>query len=134
MHQMNRKPNRTRFSFRGTAESFSSDNRGAVAIIFAFSIVILVAFVGSAVDYGRWMSARSQQQSAIDAAVLAAGRTFQVTDGNVATAVNTAQQYYAQLRSRLVVNDNTNFTVSNDGKTVTATSRAGLKTPFLSAV
>lgn len=112
---------------------FASDVRGTVAIIFAFSIVILVGVVGGAVDYGRWMSARSKQQAAIDAAVLAAGRVFQVTDGNVASAVNAAQQYYGKLRSSLVGQDSTTFTVSSDGKTVSATSVASVKTPFLSA-
>ena len=57
----------------GTLIKFANDRSGAVAIIFAFTVFIMLGIVGGAVDYGRWLTAKSKQQAAIDAAVLAAG-------------------------------------------------------------
>ena len=81
------------------ARRFRRDETGTIAIIFALSVVMIVGLVGGAVDYGRWINAKSKQQAALDSAVLAAGRAYQVTYGNTATALNTANQYYSRLKS-----------------------------------
>lgn len=51
--------------------SFFGNKDGAVAIIFAASLVPLVIAVGAAIDYGRALHVKTQLQSATDAAALA---------------------------------------------------------------
>jgi Flp pilus assembly protein TadG len=51
---------------------FQQNRSGAVAVIFALSIVPLLGIAGAAVDYGRASSSRSKLNSAADAAALAA--------------------------------------------------------------
>ena len=54
-----------------------SDRSGNVAITFAMMAVVLMLAVGAAVDIGRWLHARDQTVSAVDAALLAGGRYLQ---------------------------------------------------------
>lgn len=116
---------------RDAFDRFASCERGAVAILFAFMIVIMVVIIGGAVDYGRWLNARTKQQSAVDAAVLAAGRAFQVSHGSVSEAVNAASRYYLRMKSGVLQGDTTSFDVVENGKAVLATSEAAVATPFL---
>jgi Flp pilus assembly protein TadG len=51
-------------------QRFGTDKRGAVAILFGLSLVPIVLLTGAAIDYGRASAARTELQSAIDAASL----------------------------------------------------------------
>jgi Flp pilus assembly protein TadG len=51
-------------------QRFGTDKRGAVAILFGLSLVPIVLLTGAAIDYGRASAARTELQSAIDAATL----------------------------------------------------------------
>lgn len=113
------------------ARRFRRDETGTIAIIFALSVLIIVGLVGGAVDYGRWINAKSKQQAALDSAVLAAGRAYQVTYGNTATALNTANQYYSRLKSHWLSTDNTTFSFASTGETVSGVSDGTVSTPFL---
>lgn len=113
------------------ARRFRRDRTGSVAIIFALSVVMIVGIVGGAVDYGRWINAKSKQQAALDSAVLAAGRAYQVTYGNTSTALSTANQYYTRLKSHWLATDNTTFSIAPTGKTVSGVSDGSVSTPFL---
>jgi Flp pilus assembly protein TadG len=53
---------------------FSADQRGVVAVVFAFALLPLMLATGAAIDYARATSARVDLQSAVDAAALAVGR------------------------------------------------------------
>jgi Flp pilus assembly protein TadG len=53
---------------------FICDCRGAIAIIFAVTIMVLMMAVGGAVDFATAYSSKSHLQSAIDAAAIAAAR------------------------------------------------------------
>jgi Mg-chelatase subunit ChlD len=57
------------------SEAFLADRRGGVAIMFAFALVPVFLIVGAAVDYSRASLARTDLQSAVDGAALAAGRS-----------------------------------------------------------
>jgi Flp pilus assembly protein TadG len=63
-------------STRNAVQSFGSDERGAVAIIFGFLIVVLCLITGLAVDMGRILMARTALVDASDAAGLAVGRAL----------------------------------------------------------
>lgn len=110
---------------------FRKDERGTIAIIFALTATIVFGLVGGAVDYGRWLSAKSQTMSAMDSAVLAAGRVLQISGKTEAEAILAAQQVYAQNKSRLLSVESVNFQVVG-GNTVVATSTSSVQTPFMS--
>lgn len=113
--------------------AFHRCNDGAVAAIFGLLAVLVFLMIGSAIDYGRWAHARNQTLSAMDAAVLAGGRSLQTT-GDVSTAIIAAQTFYEKnTKHRLPLkSDNIDFTVADDGLSVSATGNASIDTPFLS--
>ena len=98
-------------------DRFRADRSGNVVIVYAMMAVVLMLAIGAAIDIGRWLHARDQTLAAIDAALLAGGRSLQTNSTDTATALAIAQKYYAQnVTSRLpVTNDTVKFTVSNDG-------------------
>jgi len=112
---------------------WQADRSGNVAIVFALGAIVLMLSVGAAVDIGRWLHARDQTQSAVDAAVLAGGRWLQTNSTDDAGAIAAAQNFYKQeIATRLpVLNDSITFAVSSDGQTVYANGTAYIKTPFL---
>jgi Flp pilus assembly protein TadG len=54
---------------------FARNDRGAVAILFAFALVPLLAVVGITLEYSRSTRTLADLQSAVDGAALAAGRS-----------------------------------------------------------
>jgi len=115
----------------GAIGRFGRDEKGAIAIMFAFTAMIAVALVGGAVDYGRWLNAKNQTQNAIDAAVLAAGRVLQTTNGNQAQALEAARRSYAQMKSLLTTSDSIDFQIVDGGVSVVGSTTAVVSTPFL---
>ncbi len=111
---------------------FSSDQSGAIAIMFAMSITILLAMVGGGVDYARWLSAKSKTLNAMDASVLAAGRILQLPGNTDNDAVNAANQYYSKNKADTLAVDNTTFSVS--GNEITGTTNSTVETPFLNVI
>jgi len=106
------------------------DRSGNALMMFALSSVVLMLSVGAAIDIGRWLLARDQTLAAVDAAVLAGGRTLQ-TSGDEAAAVTAAQKFYLMnVQSRIAVkNDSIAFAAS--GQSVTASGNAQVNTLFL---
>ena len=111
---------------------FARDSEGTVMMTFGLMAIAMFAMVGGAVDMGRWLNARDQTMSAIDAAVLSAGRALQ-TGATPDQAKQIARNYYVQnTKSRLSLEDDTvNFIVSADKTTVTAAGSAHIRTPFM---
>jgi Flp pilus assembly protein TadG len=109
------------------------DEHGNVAIVMALMAVTMMLCVGAAIDLGRWLHARDQTISAVDAAVLAGGRALQTNNNDKSGAVAAAQKYYTQnVTSRLaVVNDTVSFAIAPDGMGLVASGSAYIKTPFL---
>lgn len=62
-----------------------SDSEGAVAIIVAISLVVLLGISAFAVDFGLAYSNKRQLQTATDAAVVAAAATYADDDGDCTT-------------------------------------------------
>ena len=115
---------------------FKDDRKGDVAMMFGLMALIMMLFVGGAVDFGRWLHASKQTKNAIDAAVLAGGRVLQL-EGNSAAAVTAAKaaamKYYTEnVRTRIaVINDTVAFDVTPAGTGFTASGNAYLRTPIL---
>ena len=117
---------------RARLTDFARDTEGAVMMTFSLMAIAMFAMVGGAVDLGRWLNARDQTISAIDAAVLAAGRALQ-TGATTDQAKQLALTYYNEnTKSRLsLMEDTVTFNVSADKTTVTATGSATIRTPFM---
>jgi len=112
---------------------FSGDARGDVAILFGLMALVLFMMIGLAVDYGRYVNARSQTIAATDAAVLAGARALQTNGGDQDAALKVAQAYYDQAtKNRLTLtNDTIGFAVGDNATAVMTTGNASLATPFM---
>jgi Flp pilus assembly protein TadG len=65
---------------------FRTDERGAIAVVFSLTAVVLVMMVGLAIDIGRIMHASTKLAAAADAAALAGARALRLenlSDGQV---------------------------------------------------
>lgn len=113
--------------------NFARAEDGGVLIPFSLLFMMMMVFVGSAIDLSRWMSARTQTLNAVDAAVLAGARSLQVNPGDMEAAEAAAESFYEQnTQSRpSVVNDSIKFTVSQNLTTIQASGNAWVETPFL---
>lgn len=79
--------------------NFLRNNKGNVAIIFALMATMVSGTVGGAVDYGRALQARSKMQNAMDSAILAAARQWQVTGSeNADTAIQHGKEVFNALK------------------------------------
>src|ERR1700694_2955433 len=111
---------------------FGRDRAGSVGMMFGVIVIPLTAFVGLAVDYGRVYAVKSQTQSALDAAALAAGRVAQVekTDTlNKASAAATA--YFDVAKPTAVVSSTLQFSPDAALQQFTVTATSWVRTPFL---
>lgn len=88
---------------------------GNVGILLAMLLFPIISAVGMSVDFSQAVKARSTMQNALDTAVLAAGRTLQLT-GSIDQAVNVAQKHFNTVVS------NSNFNANLDVTTIDATS------------
>ncbi len=105
------------------------DQRGAVAFIVGFGILMLTGAVGVAVDVGRGQMAQTKLQNALDAAGLAAGASV------------TSQDMEAEVMKYMNVNfaegtlgatiTNVTPTLSQAGKLLTVTATATMPTTFM---
>jgi Flp pilus assembly protein TadG len=118
-------------SLQSLRQDFTDDHRGAIAIIFAFMLTIMVTMVGGSVDYARWLAAKGETVSAMDAAVLAGCRALQL-GGSSAEAIAIAQSCYNEDKSSRLTRDSVSFTVEQGGTEVVAVSNSAVQTPILS--
>lgn len=114
--------------------NFAHDTAGDVAMIFGLMAMAMFMLIGAAVDLGRWLNARDQTVSAMDAAVIAAGRALQTNGGNKSDALAMAKRYYDEaVKSRLgLKSDAIRFDVTESGTAIEAIGNAYISTPFLS--
>jgi len=79
-------------STRTLLNDFQNDTRGAIAIIFGFTFLLMIVAIGSAIDIGRGIRVSTTIASAVDAAVLAGAKGLRLknmTDSEVKTLVTT---------------------------------------------
>jgi Flp pilus assembly protein TadG len=74
--------------------SMARDERGAIAVIFALGIFVLIMIVGLAVDVGRVMHAERTLSAAADAAALAAAKGIRSQNLTDAEAIEVAGSYF----------------------------------------
>ena len=118
----------------GVFSAFISSESGNIAMIFGLTIAVIFGAVGGAIDYGRWLTARTQTQNAVDAAVLAAGRVLQASGGNTEAALQAARTYYEEMKPDATNDESVHFELADDGSAIVASTVGNVTTPFLSAV
>lgn len=93
---------------------FLGNRRGAVAIIFALTVIPIMGFVGGAIDYARAYMVKSRLQSALDSAVLAAGATATMSN---AERIDYANKVFVANypKSEIGVVATPKITISSDG-------------------
>ena len=64
------------FRWRKQLPSFTRDESGATAILFALFLTVLLAAAAAAIDVGQWMVVRSELQNAADSAALSGAVYF----------------------------------------------------------
>jgi Flp pilus assembly protein TadG len=125
-----------------TARRFVQAKDGNIAVIFAIASVVLVCFVGAAIDYGRAATARSAMQGALDSTVLMVAKDL--SSGVIqASAINSAASNYfhglfasyttANHKDAYVDSITATYTASNGSAaaTITATANGHIDTDFM---
>jgi Flp pilus assembly protein TadG len=113
------------------------DSSGNISVIFAFALLPVFATVGMSIDYGRAVYVKTRMQSALDAAVLAGGREFQMTGETAAaeTATRSFFEYrFAAGRDTVGSPHVTAVVINQSTYTITAAAQASVPTPFLRVV
>lgn len=111
------------------------DQSGNVAMLFGLLVIPLAATIGLAIDFGRVYNVKSQTQSALDAAALAAGRVAQVTKvDTVNQASAAASAYFNQSKPKDVVTATLQFSPNAANTSFTVTATSWVRTPFLSVL
>jgi Flp pilus assembly protein TadG len=118
---------------RSGARRFGGDESGAVAIIFALTMVVVLSLVGGAIDYGRAVHARYQIQEAVDSAVLAAARVWQ-TENDINLAQEKGLVHYNNNKPLTFSSQVSKFTPDFTANTISMEAEGVVPTPFLSLV
>ncbi len=110
------------------------DERGSIAILFSFSVFILVLCTGLAIDGARAYNVSSRLMAALDAASLAAGTMLDDPDYTDAEIKDRAAQYFAHNWARAPITGITIDTpatdISRSQFSVTVTVNVDVKTTF----
>lgn len=107
---------------RKTLHRFGDDRRGAIAMVFGFAFVPIIAFVGFSVDYATALNAKTRLQAVVDIAAQAGARLPATANANRMEAAQKA--FDANFIRKKFANavSNPNIEASNSGVTVSATT------------
>ncbi|MEL7302763.1 MAG: TadE/TadG family type IV pilus assembly protein, partial [Pseudomonadota bacterium] len=119
---------------RNMLARFGKDERGVVAMMFAGMFILLFAVVGTAVDFGRWLSVRDNTLRAMDAAVLAAGRAMQINGISNTEALEVARRYFDENKNGRLDYENVTFQLEQNGTVIASISQSAVNTPFLGII
>ena len=112
---------------------FGASERGNIGMIFGLAVIPFTLFVGAGVDIGRWLHAREETISAMDAAVLAGARALQLDSTDTGAAITAAKSFYSEnTKGRLtLLDDSIAFSAADNNTTFRSTGNAHIETPFL---
>ena len=96
---------------------FIGERSGSIGILFALMLLVVFGTSGAAIDTGRWLSAKSADTIALDAAVMAGARVLQ-TGGTAAEAKAAAVKFYEANKSQHNGLDSSATFDAPDGQTV----------------
>jgi Flp pilus assembly protein TadG len=108
---------------------FAADRSGAIVLLFGLTLVLILGFVGGAIDYANAYRYRAKIQNTLDSAALAAGREIDVGSSN-STAKQVAQDVFkANLGPGYVSSASMNLDI--DDGVVTANADLNVDTQIL---
>ena len=120
--------------FRPFTGRVAADEKGSLLPIFGFALLPVFMCVGGALDYGRAMMVRTEMQNALDGAVLAGGRNFQLTSDQTA-ASQTASSFFGYRflpETKPLGNPHlVSMAIDQSSYSITAVAEASVPTPFL---
>lgn len=108
---------------------FGADRSGNIGMLFGFMIIPVVGIIGFSVDYGRALDTRTALQTALDSAVLAAGRDYQV-NGEASGAEAAAAEYFIAAMDGEPGVEIVENTADPENSTMKFTGKAKVKTTF----
>lgn len=112
---------------------FPSAQSGGLYIWIAVATLIVCALIGIAVDFGRWMTARTHTTDAIQMAKQAGGRalTLKPSDHKAAIAI-ASETYEKMVADRLTTqNDEIAFALAPNGEAIVAKGNVRISMPFV---
>ena len=119
----------------GILRRLSRNKAGSVGMLFGLSVIPVTAFVGLAVDFGRVYAVKSQTQSALDAAALAAGRVAQVDKVDTLNKASAAASaYFDKAKPSGVVTSTLQFSPDAGLTQFSVTATSWVRTPFLGVI
>jgi Flp pilus assembly protein TadG len=123
----------------GTAKRFARANGGNIAVIFAFSLLPILAFIGAAIDYSRANKARAAMQAALDSAALMVSKDLSSGIITTADVPKKAQDYFNGLytyKSAQVTAINATYTNGSDsvGSTLLLQASGQIETDIMKVV
>jgi Flp pilus assembly protein TadG len=119
----------------GIVRRLGRDKAGSVGVIFGLVVIPLTAFIGLAVDFGRVYAVKSQTQSALDAAALAAGRVAQVDKVDTLNKASAAASaYFDKAKPTGVVTSELQFSPDAALQQFSVTATSWVRTPFLGVI
>jgi Flp pilus assembly protein TadG len=120
------------------------DERGSVALVFALTSTVALAIGGAAYDFGRMMYARSQMQTALDAAVLAGTTRYGQNGHNMQDARTAVRNMFeakfagsaaaSQLPGGPTANGAPTLTFVTANATIAAEAKVKVTAPFIGLV
>lgn len=115
---------------------FRNREEGSVTIVFGLMTIVLFAIIGAAIDYGKWHNAYSRVEQSVDAALLAAGRQYQIAPDEPQAAIDVAKTYFDQsaLDGIVVTGLSAEFKVTDAPLGIEGKVTGTVKTPFLGLV
>ncbi len=109
------------------------DREGSIGIIFAAMIIPVTATIGMAVDLGQAVKVKTELQTTLDAAALAAGREYQTTSDTGAAEAK-AREHFAAALPHDVTAEITRAVVDEENAAVEIAATASVDTSFLAMI
>ena len=110
--------------------AFGRDEDGSIGIMFGGAIIVMILFLGAAVDFGTAFMARQGLQDALDSAALAAGRELE-TGGEEEDAVTKAREVFAVNKPEGLTAELTLIDVDPSAGQIVLQAETTLETSFL---
>jgi len=111
---------------------FAADRRGTVVVLIAVALVPLIGFAGVATDTARGNMVKSRLSSALDAAALAGGRSFHLTDRDEQITMYFDANFPPGTMGATVTGPT--IVVNEAAETITLTATATIETSFMKVV
>jgi Flp pilus assembly protein TadG len=116
---------------RRIGKAFLRSQEANISILLSISAVPLIAAAGMAVDYGRWVTAKTELQAASDAAALAAANAYGQGNQNYAAVADDVLQENISNSGVLQTSVATQTAIDSPANTLTVNATASIPAAFM---